>query len=87
MNLSFGGHGRDFIQLLTPEGRLGYVQKVAGAPGAVDPNGTHEYAVGAFMLAGTEIAKLQNDKKFDFWRDSGRKRLYACGSGHPVYSG
>ncbi|MGI8906953.1 MAG: glycoside hydrolase family 88/105 protein [Candidatus Sumerlaeaceae bacterium] len=50
---------------LTPEGRLGYVQKVAGAPGAVDPSDTHEYAVGAFLLAGSEVLRLDN-RRFDF---------------------
>ena len=43
---------------VTPEGKLGYVQAVAGAPGAVRAEDTHEYAVGAFLLAGSEIVKL-----------------------------
>lgn len=46
------------VDKVTPDGKLGYVQKVAGAPGAVNPQDTHEYAVGAFLLAGSEIAKL-----------------------------
>lgn len=40
------------------EGRLGYVQGVAGAPGPVRPEGTQEYAVGALLLAGNEMIKL-----------------------------
>lgn len=40
-------------------GRLGYVQAVAAAPGTVDPGTTREYAVGAFLLAGNEMLKLQ----------------------------
>ena len=48
---------------VTPEGKLGYVQKVAGAPGDVKPEDTHEYAVGAFLLAGSEIVKLTDGAK------------------------
>jgi rhamnogalacturonyl hydrolase YesR len=44
--------------MLTPEGRLTHVQKVAGGPGEVKPDDTHEYAVGAFLLAGSEMLKL-----------------------------
>jgi rhamnogalacturonyl hydrolase YesR len=43
---------------LSPEGRLGYVQQVAGAPGNVYSTGTQEYAVGAFLLAGAEVLKI-----------------------------
>jgi rhamnogalacturonyl hydrolase YesR len=43
---------------VTSEGKLGFVQGVAGGPGAVKPEFTHEYAVGAFLLAGAEILKL-----------------------------
>ena len=46
------------VEKVTPEGKLGYVQRVAGAPGAVNSEDTHEYAVGAFLLAGSEVAKL-----------------------------
>lgn len=45
-------------QALTPEGKLGYVQGVAAKPGPVNPDTTREYAVGAFLLAGTEILKM-----------------------------
>ena len=40
------------------DGKLGHVQKVAAGPGEVKPQDTHEYAVGAFLLAGSEIVKL-----------------------------
>jgi rhamnogalacturonyl hydrolase YesR len=40
------------------DGKLGHVQKVAAGPGEVKPDDTHEYAVGAFLLAGCEIVKL-----------------------------
>jgi rhamnogalacturonyl hydrolase YesR len=40
------------------QGRLGYVQPVAAAPDRVKPESTHEYGVGAFLLAGSEMIKL-----------------------------
>ena len=43
---------------VTPEGRLGYVQTVAAEPGPVNPDDTREYAVGALLLAGNELLKL-----------------------------
>lgn len=43
---------------VTPEGRLGYVQIVAAAPGHVEPDDTREYAVGAFLLAGREVIAI-----------------------------
>jgi len=39
-------------------GRLGWVQKIGDRPASAGPNDTHEYAVGAFLLAGSEMAKL-----------------------------
>jgi rhamnogalacturonyl hydrolase YesR len=46
------------VAKVTKDGKLGYVQKVAAGPGEVKPEDTHEYAVGAFLLAGCEIVKL-----------------------------
>lgn len=43
---------------VTPQGRLGYVQIVAAAPGPVSPDDTREYAVGAFLLAGREVLAM-----------------------------
>jgi unsaturated rhamnogalacturonyl hydrolase len=40
------------------EGRLGYVQKVAGSPGPSKPEDTQEYAVGALLLAGEQMADI-----------------------------
>lgn len=54
---------RGLVGKLTAEGKLGYVQKVAGAPGAVKAEDTHEYAVGAFLLAGSELMQLENRLK------------------------
>ena len=39
-------------------GKLGWVQSVAASPGAVTKDDTMEYGVGAFLLAGSEVAKL-----------------------------
>jgi rhamnogalacturonyl hydrolase YesR len=50
------------VSKVTPEGKLGYVQKVAGAPGPVNPDDTHEYAVGALLLAGEQMLKLNDSK-------------------------
>ena len=50
------------VEKVTPEGKLGYVQAVAAAPGAVKPEDTHEYAGGAFLLAGSEIVKLREQR-------------------------
>lgn len=49
---------RGLVSKVNADGRLGYVQGVAGAPGAVRPEGTQEYAVGALLLAGNEMLKL-----------------------------
>jgi unsaturated rhamnogalacturonyl hydrolase len=43
---------------VAPDGRLGYVQQVGGAPAKTSPSETQEYAVGALMLAGAEMVKL-----------------------------
>jgi rhamnogalacturonyl hydrolase YesR len=46
------------VSHVNAEGRLGRVQKVAGAPGPSRPEDTHEYAVGALLLAGEQMAEL-----------------------------
>ena len=46
------------VAKVAADGRLGHVQKVAAGPGEVKADDTHEYAVGAFLLAGCEIVKL-----------------------------
>ena len=40
------------------DGHLGYCQGVGAAPAPVDPDQTADYGVGAFLMAGTEIAAL-----------------------------
>ncbi|MFD9891911.1 glycoside hydrolase family 88 protein [Amycolatopsis sp. NPDC059027] len=43
---------------LHPDGRLGYVQPVGAAPGPAKPADTAAYGVGAFLLAGQQVANL-----------------------------
>jgi rhamnogalacturonyl hydrolase YesR len=43
---------------LHPSGKLGYVQKVARAPGIATYEDTTNYAVGAFMLTGSELSLM-----------------------------
>jgi rhamnogalacturonyl hydrolase YesR len=44
------------------EGRLGRVQRVAGEPGPSRPEDTHEYAVGALLLAGEQVVRLEQGR-------------------------
>lgn len=44
---------------LQPSGLVGYVQPVGAAPGPSKVTDTAAYGVGAFLLAGQEVAKLQ----------------------------
>lgn len=41
-----------------PDGRLGWVQAIGDQPTSASYDDTHDYAVGAFLLAATEVAKL-----------------------------
>lgn len=47
------------VGCLHPDGMLGYVQRIGAAPGVVSYEDTEVYAVGAFLLAGTEVLKLE----------------------------
>ena len=51
------------LSCITPEGKLGYSQIVAGSPHEVRPHDSKDYAVGAFILAGTEMLKLHPEKE------------------------
>ncbi|MDQ3440163.1 MAG: glycoside hydrolase family 88 protein, partial [Planctomycetota bacterium] len=51
------------VEKVSPEGRLGYVQRVAAAPGGIKPTDTHEYAVGALLLAGSEMIQFAGGGK------------------------
>lgn len=46
------------VDCVHPNGMLGYVQRVAGSPGKVSYDDTEVYAVGAFLLAGSEVFKM-----------------------------
>jgi len=43
-----------------PDGKLGYVQKIGDKPGAADENSTEAYGTGAFLLAGSEVLKMES---------------------------
>ncbi len=46
------------VKYVDAAGKLGYVQAVGGAPGPATPDSTAPYAIGGFLLAGGELAKL-----------------------------
>ena len=46
---------------ITETGMLGYVQPIGAAPGEAWPDKTEVYGVGAFLAAGSEIYKLENN--------------------------
>jgi len=43
---------------VTPEGKLEHVQPIGAAPHGFDPHHTEPFAVGAFLLAGSEVYRL-----------------------------
>lgn len=49
---------KGLVASVQPSGKLGWVQPVGDRPAAAGPDDTHEYAVGAFLLAGSEMVKL-----------------------------
>lgn len=46
------------VGYVNAEGKLGYVQQVAGSPGKAGADATEVYGVGAMLLAGSEIDKI-----------------------------
>lgn len=48
---------------IRPDGRLGYVQQVSDRPDKVQPDDTQYYGTGAFLLAATQVAKLDGGGK------------------------
>ena len=50
---------RGLMDCVSPEGRLGWCQLVAGSPHEVRAEDTKDYGVGAFILAGVELLKFQ----------------------------
>jgi len=51
------------ISSVHPDGKLGYVQPQGAAPEKVTADDTEMYGVGAFLLAGTEMLKLENSSQ------------------------
>ncbi|WP_230482429.1 glycoside hydrolase family 88/105 protein [Sphingomonas sp. Leaf21] len=47
---------------IQPDGRLGWVQQVSDRPEKVEATDTQYYGVGAFLLAATEVAALDQDR-------------------------
>jgi rhamnogalacturonyl hydrolase YesR len=43
-------------------GKLGWVQRVGAQPEETTFASTHEYGVGAFLLAGSELIKMNKEK-------------------------
>jgi rhamnogalacturonyl hydrolase YesR len=43
---------------VTPEGKLEHVQPIGAAPHGFDPRNTEPFAVGAFLLAGSEVYRM-----------------------------
>lgn len=48
---------RALAEAIHPGGKLGYAQQIGAAPGHVSYDDTEVYAVGAFLLAGSELVK------------------------------
>ncbi|MGA7158902.1 MAG: glycoside hydrolase family 88 protein [Acidobacteriaceae bacterium] len=42
------------------DGRLGAIQPIDAAPGAVQPSSSYVYGVGAFLLAGSELERMES---------------------------
>lgn len=49
---------RGLIRAVHPDGRFGWVQQVASAPGSATYEDTQLYGVGAFLMAGAEVISL-----------------------------
>lgn len=47
------------VSAIQPDGRLGYVQQIGDKPGQTDANSTEAYGTGGFLLAGSEIYRMQ----------------------------
>jgi rhamnogalacturonyl hydrolase YesR len=47
------------VSAIQPDGRLGYVQQIGDKPGQTDASSTEAYGTGGFLLAGSEIYKMQ----------------------------
>jgi unsaturated rhamnogalacturonyl hydrolase len=59
-SIALGWYGLTNIAL-QPSGRIGYVQAVGQKPGIVNSNDTAAYAVGGFLLAGSELLLMNSN--------------------------
>lgn len=50
---------RALVRAVHPDGKLGYVQQVAAAPGKARYEETQAYGVGGFLMAGEQVMKLK----------------------------
>jgi hypothetical protein len=50
------------------DGRLGSIQPIDGQPGIFKPSASYVYGVGGFLLAGSELEKLAQEKGHRFHR-------------------
>ncbi|HEY0710219.1 MAG TPA: glycoside hydrolase family 88 protein, partial [Polyangia bacterium] len=50
------------VGAVAADGRLGYVQNIGASPGPAGPTETYPFGVGAFLLAGSEVAKIGLDR-------------------------
>ncbi|MBV8255609.1 MAG: DUF4861 family protein [Chitinophaga sp.] len=66
------------VGCVQPNGKLGFVQVIAAAPGKATADDTDVYGVGAFLLAGSELIKydvrLQNPKTIELTNTIGVDR-------------
>ncbi|MDF7825933.1 glycoside hydrolase family 88 protein [Pontiellaceae bacterium B12227] len=56
---------RGLVDCVSPDGRLGWCQLVAGSPHETRAEDTKDYGVGAFILAGVEMLKFQPLEKMN----------------------
>jgi rhamnogalacturonyl hydrolase YesR len=47
------------VNAVQADGKLGFVQQIGDQPGATDANTTEAYAVGGFLLAGSEVMAIE----------------------------
>lgn len=53
---------RAMLAHIYADGRLGSIQPIGGEPGKFKPSSSYVYGVGAFLLAGSELAQLSEKK-------------------------
>jgi len=51
------------VNAVHPNGKIGWVQGIGRNPDDVSYDDTHAYGAGGFLLAGSEMIKICNDKR------------------------